>query len=116
MEIRSLKLNGKEFSFIVPINWAGKALVYDTNEAAYLIQINLDKELNNRISVSEVESILDWKYICEDVHDGYASSAEIMKYLMRKLSQEGFSLSQFDVEEILKIEELYCKLIGIIPD
>jgi hypothetical protein len=49
---------------------------------------------------------LDCKNICEYVHDGHASSAEIMKYLMRKLSQEGSSLSQSDVKEILKVEEL----------
>ena len=113
---KNLILEGKEYSYMVPENEDLQALKYSVLQASSLIYLNSSKELKAKTNISEIQSILELKFMAEDVHNFRTSDGQILDFLERKSSEFGYAFEKSDLEEILHLENLYLKLIKVIPD
>lgn len=113
---KNLILEGKEYSYMVPENEDLQALKYIVLQASSLIYLNSSKELKAKTNISEIQSILESKFMAEDVHNFRTSDSQILDFLERKSSDFGYAYEKSDLEEILHLENLYLKLIKVIPD
>ena len=113
---KTLILEGKEYSLIVPENENVQELKYSVLQASSLIYLNSSQEVKAKTNNSEIESMLELKFMAEDVHNFRVSDSEILDFWERKSSDFGYAFEKSDLEEILHLENLYLKLIKVIPD
>ena len=116
MEEKKLILDGNAYSFFVPDDEVIIELRYDPDQASRLILLNASSELKSKAQLSDIYYIIEWKFTVEDVENNHASDWQVLKYLKRKSEDNKLELSNQNFEEIIHLENLYYKLIGVIPD
>lgn len=106
MEVKEkiLTLDGREYSFLVPVNAEIKMGSYDSATGAKLIYLNASPALKAKTDTMKIENLLEWKFMSEDVHDFHASEEEIMEFLQKKSCEAGYDADRKDLEEILHLE------------
>ena len=113
---KKLVLKKTQYSFLLSKDENISELLYDTRQAARLIYLNAGVMLRSKITFAQVEEMLDWIFAVDDVLNNNASESDIFTCLKKKSGDYGLQLSNENIEDIILLENLYKKLIGIIPD
>jgi hypothetical protein len=116
MEEKKLIQDGNAYSFFVPDDEVIIELRYDPDRASRLILLNASSELKSKAQLLDIYYIIEWKFTVEDVENNHATDWQVLDYLKRKSEDNKLELSNQNFEEIIHLENLYCKLIGVIPD
>ena len=91
---------------------------YDERSSIKFVNLNLSDTLKEKISTKLVSDLIHYNNVFDEENEYLDQSViddEKYNYLINQLDSELKGVSKKDVESVLKIEELYYRLLKIIP-
>ena len=119
LNIRHIEIEGQTITLLVPPNEVFKNKIYDEEQAAKIIYMNIDINIQKKISPSRLLKLINFQgdYVesQEKLKKNYLNhSKENSEFLNEKMKSIGvnLNLSIGEINTILKTETYYMKLIN----
>lgn len=119
LKYESVKINGKTIKFIVPSNEVFEDKLYDEEQAARIIHLNLNSDFKKKFSRSRLLTLIrfqgDFLEAKDNKNQNYLDyNEENYMFLKKKMKVIGIdlNLSEEEIKTIIKIESYYIELIN----
>lgn len=115
----NIEIGGETYAIKIPKDEIYKDANYDETQASKTIYLNLTDNLKEKISLSELETLINVQgnYI-QDQQKTNPNFSEMdesnIKFLEERLKSIGLNLSKEEILEVFDAELFYMKLINII--
>ncbi|MHA7057715.1 hypothetical protein ACWGOQ_0010880 [Aquimarina sp. M1] len=116
---KNIEISGETYTIKVPKDEIFKEAYYEEIQASKIIYLNLNDKLKEKISLSELATLINFQgeYI-ENQQKTNSNFTEMdesnIKFLYERLESVGPNLSKEEILEIFDVELFYMKLIKVI--